>query len=371
MIKKGEMTMYGNEAIIYMNQFESFVKQERVIKEDERVNKKEYEAFVEEHCMGSFLQSVDWGAVKEGWISRQVVTRGKDGNINASMQVLIKKIPYLNISYMYAPRGPVCDFADEDGLRELMKEVDKLQKRYHAFAFKTDPCIEEGDRVAIENLKKVGFEYLITKDGYDTIQCRSNYVLDLAGKSCEELYAAFRKKHRYNIRVAERKGVECSFFGIEKVEDFYQLMIETGERDGFKIRSKEYYARLIRKLGNKAKLCMCYYEGMPVSGALIINYGGRMSYLYGASSNNHREVMANYLMHWTIIKHCKELGCSIYDFMGIPYYYDKDHKNYGVYRFKKGFSGRVVNYAGEFEKVYYPLIGRMILKVMNLLGYKL
>ncbi len=365
------MIMYGNEAILYMNKFESFVKQGRVIKEDERVNKKEYEAFVEEHCMGSFLQSVGWGAVKEGWISRQVVTRAKDGNINASMQVLIKKIPYLNISYMYAPRGPVCDFADEDGLRELMKEVDKLQKRYHAFAFKTDPCIEEGDRVAIENLKKVGFEYLITKDGYDTIQCRSNYVLDLEGKSCEELYAAFRKKHRYNIRVAERKGVKCDFYGAEKVVDFYQLMVETGERDGFQVRSREYFTKLLTKLGKKAKLCMCYYEGVPVSGALIINYGGRMSYLYGASSNHHREVMANYLMHWTIIKHCKELGCSIYDFMGIPYYYDKEHRNYGVYRFKKGFNGRVVNYAGEFEKVYYPVMGGLILKVMNLLGYKL
>ena len=96
-----------------------------------------------------------------------------------------------------------------------------------------------------------------------------------------------------------------------------------------------------------------------------------MSYLYGASANEHREVMANYLMHWTIIKHCKELGCSTYDFMGIPYYYDKEHNNYGVYRFKKGFGGKVVNYAGEFEKVYYPVIGKVILKIMNWLGYKL
>ena len=247
----------------------------------------------------------------------------------------------------------------------------ELQKRYRGIALKTDPYIEEGDRISIENMKKAGFEYLITKDGYDTVQCRSNYVLDLEGRSCEEIYSAFHKKHRYNIRVAERKGVECGFFGTDKLQDFYMLMQETGARDGFQIRSKEYFERILTEMGSMAKLCMCYYEEKPVSGALIVNYGGTMSYLYGASSNSHREVMANYLMHWTIIKRCKELGCRIYDFMGIPYYYDKNHQNYGVYRFKKGFGGRIVNYAGEFRKVYYPVVGRLLLKVMNWLGYKL
>ena len=367
--------MYGSELILNMKDikkiYKRFTKEEVMCNSNVFVNKMEYEAFVEGHKQGGFLQSMCWSLVKERWGCEPVVIRDEKGDIKASVMVLIKSIPFLNITYMYAPRGPVCDFSDEATLKELMHSIDDLQRRYHAFAFKTDPYIEEGDRVSIENMKKVGFEYLITKDGYETIQCRSNYVLDLKGKECEELYSGFHKKHRYNIRLAERKGVSCDFYSVEKLNDFYMLMEETGERDGFQIRSREYFARILTKLGSRAKLCMCYYEGKPVSGALIVNYGGTMSYLYGASSNNHREVMANYLMHWTIIKRCKELGCDTYDFMGIPYYYDKEHPNYGVYRFKKGFGGRVVNYAGEFRKIYYPVVGRLLLKVMNWLGYKM
>ncbi len=363
--------MYGNEGIIYLNGSDGFVKQNVLYNRDMNVSKLEYENFVQEHGCGSFLQSISWSRVKDGWGCEPIVVRDDEGKIKASMMVLIKGIPFLNMTYMYAPRGPVCEFCDEGTLMVLMQKVDELQKRYRGIALKTDPYIEEGDRISIENMKKAGFEYLITKDGYDTVQCRSNYVLDLEGRSCEEIYSAFHKKHRYNIRVAERKGVECGFFGTDKLQDFYMLMQETGARDGFQIRSKEYFERILTEMGSMAKLCMCYYEEKPVSGALIVNYGGTMSYLYGASSNSHREVMANYLMHWTIIKRCKELGCRIYDFMGIPYYYDKNHQNYGVYRFKKGFGGRIVNYAGEFRKVYYPVVGRLLLKVMNWLGYKL
>ena len=365
------MTLYGNDAIFYAKEFENIVRNEIRESGSECVGKMEYEEFVEGHSQGSFLQSMYWSRVKEGWGCEPVVVRDDSGKIKAGMMVLIKSVPFLNITYMYAPRGPVCDFTDEAALKELMIKVDDLQRRYRGFALKTDPFIEEGYRVSIENMRKAGFEYLITKDGYSTIQCRSNYILDLKEKSCDDIYDGFHKKHRYNIRVAKRKGVECGFYGVEKLCDFYNLMKETGVRDGFSIRSMEYFERILKELGAKAKLCMCYYQGKPLSGALIINYGGTMSYLYGASSNEHRDAMANYLMHWTIIKHCKELGCSAYDFMGVPYYYDKEHKNYGVYRFKKGFGGKVVNYAGEFEKVYYPIVGKMILKIMNWMGYKL
>lgn len=365
------MTIFGNEAIMYAKEFEDRVSRGMRSSNVECVSKIEYEEFVEGHKQGSFLQSIYWSRVKEGWGCEPVVVRDEAGKIKAVMMVLIKSVPFLNLTYMYAPRGPVCDYTDETALKGLMVKVDELQRRYRGFALKTDPFIEEGDRVSIENMRKVGFDYLITKDGYSTIQCRSNYILDLEGKSCDEIYDGFHKKHRYNIRVAKRKGVECGFYGVERLRDFYSLMEETGARDGFHIRSIGYFERILKELRGKASLCMCYYQGKAVSGALVINYGGTMSYLYGASSSEHRDVMANYLMHWTIIKRCKELGCRAYDFMGIPYYYDKEHRNYGVYRFKKGFGGRVVNYAGEFEKVYYPMVGRLILKVMNMLGYKL
>ena len=91
----------------------------------------------------------------------------------------------------------------------------------------------------------------------------------------------------------------------------------------------------------KAKLCMCYADGVPLSGALCIEYAGTMSYVYGCSSNEMRNYMPNYLMQWTMIKKAIEDGCDIYDFCGIPYWYDTEHKNFGVYKFKQGFNGQV------------------------------
>lgn len=89
-----------------------------------------------------------------------------------------------------------------------------------------------------------------------------------------------------------------------------------------------------------------------MSGALLVNYANVASYVYGCSSNEYRKYMPNYLMQWTMIKYATESGCHTYDFCGIPYWYDETHKNYGVYRFKQGFNGKVKTYAGEFDYVF-------------------
>ena len=163
--RRDNMTLYGNDAIFYAKEYENIVRNEIRESGSECVGKMEYEEFVEGHSHGSFLQSMYWSRVKEGWGCEPVVVRDDLGKIKAGMMVLIKSVPFLNITYMYAPRGPVCDFTDEAALKELMIKVDELQRRYRGFALKTDPFIEEGDRVSIENMRKAGFEYLITKDG--------------------------------------------------------------------------------------------------------------------------------------------------------------------------------------------------------------
>ncbi|MBQ1331490.1 MAG: peptidoglycan bridge formation glycyltransferase FemA/FemB family protein, partial [Lachnospiraceae bacterium] len=87
-----------------------------------------------------------------------------------------------------------------------------------------------------------------------------------------------------------------------------------------------------------------------------IEYADRLSYVYGCSSNDHRNCMPNYLMQWTMIRDACAKGLSVYDFQGVPYWYDVRHRNYGVYRFKSGFSGRVRTYAGEFDLYLRPVL---------------
>lgn len=311
-----------------------------------------YEEFCSNSLYGSFTQSLDWRNVKNNWKNEYIVVKNDENEIAGVMLVLIKTIPFLNTSFMYAPRGPVCDMHDKNVLVKIFEEIKKLQKRYHSYSIRIDPLIDENDNVAIENLRSMGFVYHSEKVGYDNVQCRENYVLDIKGKAPDEIFAKFKSKWRYNIRLAERKGVVCDFYGKEKLDEFYSLMLTTARRDGFSIRSEEYFGRMLESFHGNARLCMCYLDNVPLSGALMIDYDKTTCYVYGCSSNEYRNYMPNYLMQWTMIKHAAEIENSTYDFGGIPYWYDENHRNYGVYKFKQGFNGMVKVYAGEFDFIF-------------------
>lgn len=325
-----------------------------------------YEEFCANNIYGSFMQSSHWQNVKANWLHEYVTITDDNDNIKACALVLIRKLPILNKSMLYAPRGFVCDMHDKKLIERLLSEIKQIAENHNAFLLKIDPLIDQSDNISIDNLISLGFEYHPENVGYDNTQCRENYILDIKNKSCEDVFNSFKPKWRYNIRLATNKGVSCDFYREEKLDDFIFLMKQTGERDGFDIRSKEYFRGILQAFGSNAGLCMCYLNDKPLSGALYINYAGVMSYVYGCSSNEYRNYMPNYLMQWTMIKNSIENNCDKYDFCGIPYWYDKEHKNYGVYRFKKGFNGYVKTYAGEFDYIYDHKIHRLVKLILKL-----
>lgn len=331
---------------------------------------REEETFLEQSLCGNFMQSPYWADVKNNWINTHITVRDKHGAIDGMMLLLIKKVPVLNTALIYAPRGPVCDMHNTDVLYRLKQEVLKIQRQYNAFMLKIDPMIEDTDSESIENLCTLGFEYHREKEGYDTVQCRDNYVLDIGGRTENEIFDSFKPKWRYNIRLAERKGVICRPYGIERIDDFCRLMQETSERDGFCMRPKSYFEKMLLNLKDRCRLYMCDWNGIPLSGAVAVNYAGKTCYVYGASSNKHRNLMPNYLMQWHMIQWALESNCYLYDFQGIPYYNDETHPNYGVYRFKQGFNGRILKYAGEFDYVFRPTINNIIRHTLKLTGHK-
>ena len=312
----------------------------------------EYERFVAGHENGSFMQSLKWRGVKRAWKCEGVAVRNSSGAICASMLILIKTLPVIGTSLLYSPRGPVCDLHDEALLSCLFDGAFFLSQKYRACAVRADPFVMEDDEAFLSFMRKRGFEFTPHMPDGCTAQTRENYVLDIKGKTPEELFARFKPKWRYNIRLAQRRGVICRPYSKERLNDFYRLMLETGKRDGFAVRSQEYFERMMDSLGGDCRLYLCYKDGTALSGAICVRYGGRTCYVYGASSNEGRSLMPNYLMQWRMIEWACESGCSLYDFMGIPHYDDQAHRNYGVYRFKQGFQGRVAVYAGEFTYVY-------------------
>jgi len=327
------------------------------LKNEEEI--KIYEDFTSKHPNGNFMQSIHWADVKSNWNREAIVITDENGDIKASALLLIKKIPIIGRSFFYCPHGPVCDYHDRETLSELLEAINELADKYRAYQLKFDPCITESDEAEIKMFESLGFTYTANAPELTTIQARNNYMLFFNGRTKEELFAAFHKKWRYNIRVAEKHGVECKVCGKEALDDFYELMIETGKRDGFPIRKRSYFEKMLDQLGDSCHLYMCYLGDTALSGAVCVNYAGKSCYVYGASTARLRNVMPNYLMQWKMICDACDSGCTVHDFQGIPFYTDESHPNYGVYRFKKGFNGEVVTYAGEFDISYRPAVRKL------------
>ncbi len=316
----------------------------------------EYEAFASSYTDASFTQSIHWTKVKKNWGHEVVVSRDANGKIRGGMLILIRRL-MPGFTFLYAPRGPVADICDKEVFSELLDGAKAVAKKYRAFELKIDPMVLETDEEKIKVLKDFGFRFKPNADEYDTVQRRYNYVLpDIQGKTPEELMASFKPKCRYNIRVAEKHGVECKAYGVEGVKDFTRLSVITGIRDQFPVRSEEYYAGMLEAFGPEhMRIYLCDYQGHKISGAMTCNWGGRTSYIFGASDNEFRNTMPNYIMQWTMMQWALETNCKVYDFMGIAAKLDENSPTYGVYRFKTGFSGAVVAYAGEFDYVFNPL----------------
>ena len=258
---------------------------------------------------------------------------------------------------MYASRGPVCDIHNEEVLKQLTEGVRELGKKYNAFVFRMEPDIKKNDKEFREIVEKIGYKVKDdAKDFKDEIQPRFVFRLDIKGKTEDEILAGCHQKTRYNIRLAKRKGVEIREGNREDLKDFHKIMIETGSRDGFIIRSLEYFEKMYDELAPKhMKVLMAYYEGKPISGIIPIMYGNKTWYLYGASSNEHRNLMPNYLLQWEMIRQAIQNGCDVYDFRGVSGVVDESHPQYGLYRFKKGFGAEFTEFIGEVYLPFKPL----------------
>ena len=326
-----------------------------------RENYGEYEAFVRAHPRGSIMQSVLWHGVKRGWGHEVVVSRGQDGQIRGGMSVLIQRIPVVGVSLLYAPRGPVCDLHDAALLKDLKSGADEIARRYKGYLFKIDPDTSAADTVFTGLAKELGFKAFLGGDGFETIQPRFNYRVYLGGRSEDALFAGFNQQARRNVRIALKNGVEVKICGKEALDAFAAIMQVTGERDGFSVRPKSYFESMMDALGEHCRLYMAYYQGRALAGALTTNYAGKCCYLYGASDNEYRKVMPNYLVQWEMIRWAAATGCEVYDFQGVSgNLEDESSPLYGLYRFKRGFGGQVDEGPGEFDFVYRPLRARLV-----------
>ena len=320
----------------------------------------EYEAFVQGHPKGNFAQSSYWAKQKSAWTWRAIACRGADGKIKGTLSVLIRKVPGIGRTIMYASRGPVCDIDDYATMAELFARARELAKEFKAYVLKIDPDVPASETAFADYMTRAGFQIKAGGEKFDAIQPRYVFRLYLNGRSEEELLASFHQKTRYNIRLAMKKGVKVEICGKEMVPEFGRLMLTTGVRDGFVTRQPQYFADILDNLGEHARLYMAFLDEpqedgtvkrKAIAGTLAIWYGDKVWYLYGASSNEDRNYMPNYLLQWEMIRWAVEKGCRVYDFRGVPGDVGEDHPLYGLVKFKRGFNGDYTEFVGEMDLV--------------------
>lgn len=313
-------------------------------------------------------QSLFWADFKSksGWIPHFFeVTSAK---LSFEITVMTRKIAKC-FTLAYVPMACERDFFEDDAefdlfFRDFSRNIKPFLPR-NTILVRFDPPVDkdcgEGKITAL-------------KKAVNDIQPPDTVVLDLSATE-EELLAAMKPKWRYNIRLAEKKGVKITVHGEEALDDFYTLFKTTGQRDGIAIHSKAYFERLFRTAAQYPDVTVRIYradfEDEKLAAIITLFLGNQAVYLYGASSNEKRNLMPTYLVQWKAICDGKKAGCTEYDFYGIPPTDDENHPMHGLYRFKTGFGGKIIHRIGSFDYSYSPLTaGFSLAEMMRSFYYK-
>jgi peptidoglycan pentaglycine glycine transferase (the first glycine) len=296
------------------------------------------------------LQSTAWGQLKAdfGWkVSRVVLP-------DCGAQILIKEI-MPGICFAYLPKGPV----GRDS-QLLWSEIDGACRRLKCIFLKFEPdtWINDGNNNDSQ-LEQLPNNFKLSAH---SIQPMRTLIIDITGEEIQILNR-MKQKTRYNINLAQKKNVIVKTQS--ELSTFYDLMEITGQRDQFGYHSLAYYQRAFDLFHayDQCQLFVAEYEHIPLAALIVFRFGKRAWYFYGASSNMHRDRMPNYLLQWEAIRWARLQGCTEYDLWGVPdedlhtleaNFSQKSNGLWGVYRFKRGFGGKLMRSAGPWDRIYKP-----------------
>lgn len=319
----------------------------------------DWNQFLSTHPNAHLLQTGEWGELKSsfGWKPVRIVNGG------AGVQILFRKLP-LGFSIGYIPKATISNqftvFSES-----LWREIDSVCKQNRAIFLKLEPDLWQGE--------KPDTSHLTLRTSPQNIQPPRTIIVNISDDE-ETILSRMKQKTRYNIRLAEKKGVTIR--GWDDLESFHKMMLVTGGRDGFGVHSYEYYKRAyeLMHLKQMCEILLAEYEGKPLAALFVVRNGNRAYYLYGASTDEERNRMPTYLLQWEAMKWAKARGCEEYDLWGVPdedestleANFEKRHDGlWGVYRFKRGFGGELKRAAQAMDRVYNPLLYWAYLRFMG------
>jgi serine/alanine adding enzyme len=327
-------------------------------------DQRDWDRFMATHPSGHALQSSSWGALKGeyGWRPRLLAVTSPAG-IRAGALLLLQR--RYGVSAAYTPRGPL--FSGDHVVDELLLDgLARAARAARAVFLRIEPNVLEDAPIA----GALHSTLLLRQfQAIDPIQPRSSIHLDLAAEP-DRLLAGMSKGHRADIKRSAREGVAVrAGEGAADLEAFYAILESTSRRNQFGIHERGYYAAALGHFGDAARLWLAERGGAVEATALTIAYGSESLYLYSGSTAAGLESGAQHAIQWEAIRWARARGCSHYDFWGVPDSLGQSAAEpdpatrarleeaargdplFGVFRFKKGFGGRVVRYMPAYDRV--------------------
>lgn len=351
----------------------------------ERVTAEEWNHLIARLPNAHLLQTWEWGQVKAqvGWTAAPFIWRDHQQQVCAAALILQRELRLggfsARLKVLYIPRGPLLDWSDVELRSRVFTDLEAYGRKAGALFIKMDPEVVLGRGLpgALDNQEEpLGqtIEGELSARGWhfssDQIQFRNTVLLDLSGSEADWL-ARMKQKTRYNLHLAERKGVSVRRGTADDFAMLYRMYAETSLRDGFVIRPQSYYEKIWQTYMVQDLACplIAEVEGEPVAGVFVFWFAGRAWYIYGMSRDLHRDRMPNYLLQWEAMKLAKEKGCHTYDLWGAPEVFDESDSMWGVYRFKEGLGGRVLRTMGAWDYpvqgLWYNLYTRILPKILD------
>jgi peptidoglycan pentaglycine glycine transferase (the first glycine) len=302
---------------------------------------------------GGFLQSEEWRNFQE--------TVGRK-TYRVEETIIIEHRLLVVGKYFYIPRGTIIELDSSTSLG--MANIINIARKENIGWIRFDAENEES-----LNLTKKNTNYKIQKAPHD-MQPKEIFAIDIT-KSEEQLLSEMKQKTRYNIKLAEKKGVkvisERGSVRSKYVEEFFRLVKLTAKRKRINFHPEDYYRKMTETINSDVlSLYVAEYNNKVIAANLIAFYGNTATYLHGATDDEYRNVMAPYLLQWQAILDAKKRGCEFYDFGGVKTANSEqktvNSKDWsGITKFKVGFSEETkpFEFPGSYDIVINPFKYRL------------
>jgi lipid II:glycine glycyltransferase (peptidoglycan interpeptide bridge formation enzyme) len=298
------------------------------------------------------LQSYEWGEFRKK-TGVEVIRQGfeKNGKLTDAFTVTIHPIPKTKFTVGYLPKGTI-------PTKEILESLKELGKQHNCIFIQLEPNIQKSSDLESQILN------LDLRLSHHPLFTKYTFTLDLT-KSEEELLSGMHQKTRYNIRVAEKKGVTVTENNTSSAfKEYLKITDETTTRQKFYAHTHSYHQQQWDTLPHtpsesslSSHLLTAQYEKDTLAAWILFIFNNTLYYPYGASSSKHKDKMASNLIMWEAIKFGKAHGCTSFDMWGaLSDTPDTTDAWYGFHRFKENYGSKHVEFIGSYDLVLNPLL---------------